>query len=442
MPTLEIDSNKRYMMPNPVFVVSIDNKFLAIARETGNWVLLENDRQRLIYDALSDGHSVVELFDLFSSDDRNDIIKVLTELEAKRFECTDIQYPQQHGIYIYLTNQCNQRCRHCYMYAGDELDQELSTNELQTILEKFSDSGGQVVTFTGGEATLRPDFATIVQFAKKVGLQVCVLSNGLLWTDDLLNCVKTAIDEVQISIDGFDRESYKQVRGTDSFDKALSTVDNLVSAGIRTTVAVSPLLDTLLEHEHQYITFAKELSSKYSGKTFFVKFNTELMEGRNIVPTEQENQQYRMASRRIKDACAPFAEEEGFAIDHVGNTVFHNCGYGGITITANGDVYFCSIVSKCTKQANVRTESFESILEKSKKAMALSKISNLIPCSECPLKFLCGGGCRIKNFRKLVETFVGNQIEHTRFSRDIPCTQDQKEKFYRLMVKANSFFYR
>lgn len=125
-----------------------------------------------------------------------------------------------------------------------------------------------MVTFTGGEATLRPDFIAIVQFAKEIGLQVCVLSNGLLWTADLVNRIKTVVDEVQISIDGFDRESYQQVRGTDSFDKALSTVDKLVCAGIRTTVAVSPLLDTLLEHEQQYITFAKEMTSRYSGKAF------------------------------------------------------------------------------------------------------------------------------------------------------------------------------
>lgn len=113
MPTLELNPNKKYMMPRPVITVAIDNKFLAIARETGNWVLLENSHQREIFDALSDGHRVAELFDLFSSDDRSNIIRVLTELEAKRFESTDIRYPQQQGMYVYLTNRCNQRCQHC-----------------------------------------------------------------------------------------------------------------------------------------------------------------------------------------------------------------------------------------------------------------------------------------------------------------------------------------
>ena len=184
------------------------------------------------------------------------------------------------------------------------------------------------------------------------------------------------------------------------------------------------------------------MTSRYSGKAFFVKFNTELMEGRNVAPTESENRQYRETSQRIKDACVPFAKEEGFAVDHADNTIFHNCGYGGITIAANGDVYFCSITAKCAKQANIRTESFESIFAKSKKAMGLSDISNLTPCNECPIKFLCGGGCRIKHFRELVETSVGDEADHTRFVRNTSCTQEQKEKFYHLMVKANSLFYR
>ena len=128
MPTLELDPNKKYTMPHPVITVAIDNKFLAIARETGNWVLLE----------------------------------------AKCFESTDIRYPQQHGMYVYLTNRCNQRCQHCYMYAGTELDQELSTDEIQSLLKNFSKCGGQVVTFTGGEATLRPQFIPILQFAKEI----------------------------------------------------------------------------------------------------------------------------------------------------------------------------------------------------------------------------------------------------------------------------------
>lgn len=442
MPTLQLDPSKRYHMPAPISIVSIDGQFLAIARETGNWLLLRNERQLEIFQFLSAGHRVSAVFTSFPQDAGKDIIQVLTELEAKHYEDTAVQFPQGHGIYIYLTNRCNQRCHHCYMYAGEELTNELSTGEIQTLLTEFSEHGGEVVTLTGGEPTLRPDFTELVCFAKKVGLKVCVLSNGLLWTEKLIQAVKKYVDEVQISVDGFDAESYQQVRMVDTFDVALSAVDRLVCAGIRTIVAISPLLNTLIDHEQQYIAFAKSLITKYEGKPFFVKFNTDLMEGRNISPTETENELYRACAKRIKDSCIPFSEEKGFASDHFDNTIFNNCGYGGLTITSNGDVYFCSITAKCAKQANIRVEPFESILEKSQRARQLSDISNLRPCSECPLKYLCGGGCRVKHFQKLVEVEISSSKELPIFVRNTPCTQNQKDKFYRLMVKSNSFFYR
>ena len=65
------------------------------------------------------------------------------------------------------------------------------------------------------------------------------------------------------------------------------------------------------------------------------------------------------------------SEEEGFALDHRNNTIFNNCGYGGITVASNGDVYFCNLVSQCMKQANIRENTFEEIHELSKKARAL-----------------------------------------------------------------------
>lgn len=441
MPELELNPHKIYKMPNPVVVESVDSCFLAIARDAANWILLKNERQLEIFNCLSSGTCVLDLFNSFSQEAYGDIYAVLVELEAKQFENTIIQHPQEHGMYMYLTNRCNQRCLHCYMYAGAANASELSTKEIHEILESFSQSGGEVVTFTGGEATLHPGFISIVSAAKRLGLKVGILSNGLLWTQDFIDKVKSSIDEIQISIDGFDADSYKQVRGVDTFELVLNSVERLINAGIRVTVAVTPLFETLIECENEYIAFAKKLLEKYSTNEFFVKFNTELMDGRNVSPTDEENQIYRTVVNRIKSECSPFSSEEGFALDHINNTVFNNCGYGGLSIASNGDVYFCNLITQCAKQGNIRMDTFENILSKSSKARKLSDVNNLIPCKDCALKYLCGGGCRVKNFKNLVETKVGDQAsEH--FIREISCTKEQKEKIYRLMIASNNLFYR
>lgn len=445
MPKLELDTQKSYKMPVRISTVSIDGNILVISRDTANWLLLHNEQQLSIFNALNAGCTIASLFKNFPSDARQDIMRVLIELEAKRFENTTVQFPQEHGMYLYLTEKCNQRCRHCYMYAGEgSIDsEELSTKEIGEILRKFAEYGGEVVTLTGGEATLRSDFVKIVQTAKKLGLKICVLSNGLLWGDSLIGMVKDYVDEVQISIDGFDAESYKCVRDMDAFEQVLDAVDRLVAAGVKVTVAITPLLETLLPNQSKYIQFAKDLIEKYGRKDFLVKFNTELMEGRNVAPTETDNDLYRSAARKIKSACNPLSDEKGFALDHKNNTVFNNCGYGGLCVSATGDVFFCSIIAKCAKQANIRTDSFEKIMEYSAKARAASDINNLLPCRECALKYLCGGGCRVKHFRDLVQARIYDQKNEDMvgYIRDTVCTEEDKNKIYHLMIAANELFY-
>ena len=81
-----------------------------------------------------------------------------------------------------------------------------------------------------------------------------------------------------------------------------------------------------------------------------------------------------------------------------------------------------------------------------KRLRAFSDISNLYPCCECDLKLICGGGCRVRNFSKLVrlnwqklEDEVDNIVIR---KREVMCTKQDKEKMYDLMIKSNKLFYR
>lgn len=440
MPELELNPQKVYKMPDSLFTEAIDNQFLVIARDSANWLLLRNEQQLQIFRQLASGKSVLNVFTEFSKCYPEDLYAVLVELEAKQFENTETNHPQEDGIYIYLTNRCNQKCHHCYMFAGNGDCTELSTAEVLELLNIFSKAGGKVVTFTGGEATLHPGFKSIVSHAKKSGLRVGVLTNGLLWTQEFIDAVKESVDEVQVSIDGFDPESYARVRGMDVFNRVLEAVGRLADAGLRVTVAITPLLETLMGNEERYAKFAASLIEKYQDKEFFVKFNPELLDGRDIAPSKADNEKYHSMIQKIKSQCATCSEEEDFAIDHIHNTIFNNCGYGGITIASNGDVYFCNQIPECAKQANIRTHDFNEIMSLSRKARIYSDIDNLLPCKDCPLKYLCGGGCRVKFFRKLVLTDISSAPQMC-YMREEPCTKEKREAMYRLMIRASHLFY-
>jgi MoaA/NifB/PqqE/SkfB family radical SAM enzyme len=55
---------------------------------------------------------------------------------------------------IYLTNECNLRCKHCFV-GHDQLRPRagLSTEDAQAVIANFAASGIKTITLLGGEVT-------------------------------------------------------------------------------------------------------------------------------------------------------------------------------------------------------------------------------------------------------------------------------------------------
>lgn len=441
MPQIKIEPQRVFDFPQPLAIERSDDKYLVIAPEVANYIVLDNARQLEIFERLASGSTVAEVYAEFAEQFRADFMQVLKEVIGKHFEDKTYSENYVQGMYMYLTNNCNQRCNHCYMYASTRQEDELTTAEVVATLKEFARHGGRVVTFTGGEATTRMDFIDIVAAAKASGLIVGLLTNGLRLTAEYVARLKDYVDEIQLSLDGYDAASYCEVRNTDSFNEVMRAIELVVAAGLRTTVAITPLQSTLIDHEADYIALATKLKEKYPGQ-IFIRFNTELMEGRNILPTEAENVAYRAAIKRIKQVVAPSSSAQGFALDHKGNIAFVNCGYGGLSIACNGDVYFCNLVAKCRCQGNIRSDSLATILERSARARVQSSVNNLRPCGNCALKFLCGGGCRVKSFSRLTQLDFTEPSDVQYIKRDEPCSLEYRTRLLRTMVDASRYMYR
>jgi hypothetical protein len=78
------------------------------------------------------------------------------------------------------------------------VDRELTSSEWLTILEKAWAAGIPHVTFTGGEATLREDLASLISLARKIGLVTSLLSDGLKLADPLYRhgLLQTGLDHL------------------------------------------------------------------------------------------------------------------------------------------------------------------------------------------------------------------------------------------------------
>lgn len=439
----EIDVEKRYMIPEKLAEIRIDDKILIISIESSNWIVLKSENEKMIFDKLRK-YSIEEVIDFMNNQSisENELINVLIQLEAKQFENLDVTYIEDKGMYIYLTNKCNLRCNHCYMFAGKEEYNELKLEEILKILDDFVANNGRVVTFTGGEVTQREDLIEILKYSSKLGLVNTVLTNGVEWNEELINQTYKYINEVQISIDGYDEQSNSKVRGNDNFEKAMNATELFFDKKVRLSVAITPLFDGLEKAKEKYIHFGKTLIDKFKNGEFHLKFNYELLEGRNINLANINNVKYSDVMHYIVNECYENSEEKEFILNHSNSVMLNNCGYGGITISANGDVYFCNRIHEVKSYGNIRNTDFATIIESSKIAKKLSDINNLKPCCDCELKYICGGGCRITNFPELVcLEDLNSNIQYTNFAPR-KCSKEIKEKYYRMMIRTNEQFFK
>lgn len=86
-----------------------------------------------------------------------------------------------------LTYRCNQACKHCYcnLPGNDSCkSQELSTREIERILDEAAEAGCLWLLLTGGEVLLREDFGRIYLHAVRKGMLVEVFTNATLINEE------------------------------------------------------------------------------------------------------------------------------------------------------------------------------------------------------------------------------------------------------------------
>lgn len=430
-------------MPQNIKFVDYDNKIIVVAPAYANWIVLESPIQLEVFKCLKQGKTIKETLNLYG-DNQNDVKHVVTQIEARKF-CTKKVHSsadEKRSMHLYLTNKCNLRCPHCYMFSGNPIQGEITTDEVLKLVKDYRIiAKGETITISGGEPTVRPDFTLIVKTAKELGLQVSVLSNGTLFKDDEVQELANYIDSLQISIDGFSEKSNSKIRGKGNFEKSLRAIDSFVRSGVRTSVSITPSPERLKESWMEYVNFAKNLTELYHNYEFEVRFADELLQGRQINLTEEEKREYfNTINKILKEIYGPDYDLMFFVRDLYYGAILDNCMYGIFTVKSNGDVFFCARIGDLNPIANIRTTSMSRISELSSAAEKISRITNLSPCNECELRYICGDGCRIEKFPSLVKVTSFDDINHKKFKR-VPCNDDTKRHFFDLMIRSNKYFY-
>lgn len=426
--------------PDGMELIPYEDKTLVLSVKMGNWIVLYNDSQRGYFSQLVDGKTIGEVYELAMEEGNvPDLLRLLSFIYARKIALVG-QVPQativnaSKYLNVYLTNACNLHCAHCFMNAGIKLANELTLEKWTEVLSDFQQAGGEFVTFTGGEPTMYPQFEEVVIHAHQIGLKATVLSNGLLWSQDKIQRMQPYIDEIQFSIDGVTEQDNAKVRGKNHFQKVVDTVCAFASIGVKTSVATTFTWENLSTAD-EYKRFVDSIKARVGDKVFF-KLTKKMLPGRGKIFSDEENKRYYEqidAIERYVDSTAGYAN---FIEGHEPNVMVRNCGFGGLSIASNGNVYFCNRIHEVDCYGNVNRAGIKEMLLQGKQALELTAVENVSNCHDCKLRYVCGGDCRIDhfNFKGRIKDWKSELVQ-TR------CTEEFKKRLIKKLVDSFTFYY-
>lgn len=423
----ELDLTKSYSLPKEIKIIKYKDKYLAIYTKGTTWIVLDSEEELTIFNKICNHVTLEELFKSYAE---KAVVNVVMQIEAKKFDKPIIKESNIKDLCIYLTNNCNQKCRHCYMYAGDIKIDEVSYKKWIEILKKFKKLGYQGVTFTGGEITVYPGYKEVIKTAHQLGYNVTVLSNGILWDDSNVSEMHKYIDEIQISVDGYDDESYHNVRKYNGFNKAINAVKLFDSYGTKVSIAVTPLYENLSEFIENFREFATDFMQEMPN--VFIKLNHELITGREVNIGDEENKIYKNELKKLVESLYPDYYAESFYLNNKDKIIHSNCGFGGISIASNGDVFWCNRIHELKSSMNVFKNDLLSIDKMSNRIKEWTSVDHTKICKNCEIKYICGGGCRMK-YKGIRDTSTYNREWNHQ------CLD--KESLLEKMIEFNDYFF-
>ena len=318
---------------------------------------------------------------------------------------------QYFSFQWHITDECDQRCKHCYIFSENSCKKidTMNFEQMRYVLQnccEMCDTYDRLPYFyiTGGDPILHPNFWDLLKLLKDKNIPFTILGNPFHLNDDICKKLKYyGCEKYQMSIDGT-RETHDWFRKPDSFDTTLDKIKCVKNAGIRsvimTTVSgininqIPEIIDIVVKNKVDVFAFARYCPTSEEKDT-------------GISPEEYKNLLdvcYKKFTDYEKNGCDTYFNrkdhlwtlyeyEKGiFKIpEGLDDDIIYggcNCGNCHLTILPTGDLYACRRFE--SKVANVFTDRIADIwiCDKMEYYRDYTKFKK---CRKCELLRFCRG---------------------------------------------------
>lgn len=301
------------------------------------------------------------------------------------------------ALHLDLTDRCNERCVHCYIpkNGGAFLPMELAFK----VLHEFRAAEGLFVFVSGGECLLHPDFAVILREARRLDLNVVVLSNLSLCDEKTVSLLKEVDPQfVNVSLYSMDESEHDAITSSPgSWRKTMDAICALRAAGVHLRLA-TPILRENRDAVDALIAFADTIRSHEVIDCDII--------GR--IDHDCSNQSHALSPREMEDVirrhrsqlCLPPRPAEVCRPD----ARVCDIGEDKICVNACGDYYPCDGFHGMVL-GNVARDSLEDVWrgEKMERLRALRN-GDFPKCVRCENRAWCKV-CAMRNFNETGDMF-------------------------------------
>jgi radical SAM protein with 4Fe4S-binding SPASM domain len=311
---------------------------------------------------------------------------------------------------------CDFNCVHCTSAGKPAVPDEINTEDAKRIVDQAYEFGATFFGITGGEALLRKDLFDVIAYAREVGMNASIITDGRLLDGKAFdNIVKNEV-KVSVSIDGGEATN-DLVRGKGAYAASVKAIEKLskeklLNCLVYTLANVNESVTNVNETDFRdVLDLAEKYGARwviYHGMIPYSKDQASL----KACPSPQQNEwawnklfdlqsvyKGKPAINVYYPSYARVAKQRGIADwDNWYNHFFlGRCFFGKfMSIAENGDSIPCSY-NDAYRFGNVKMQSLQSIWDRMQTSEFFTKVrdkSNLNgKCGVCEYKDICGG-CR------------------------------------------------
>jgi len=331
--------------------------------------------------------------------------------------CFGIDY---HYVFE-LTSRCNLNCRHCHAGRDNSIADELTTDQVKSILDSLAEIPDfKLIVFSGGEPMLREDIYEILRYAKDLGLYPMLATNATLINQEAARKLKeSGMLGIATSIDSTDPQKHNEYRrGDKTYQDVIEGIENVRKQGLYIQINIT-ISDYNIDELEDLLLLADSLEAHVVLLYQFVPTGS----GVEIENTALSAQQFHQVIERthrmqkqIRPVIAPVGLPEYFVYLtkkmhlplRLARHIFKGCTAGGrgmFYIKPNGDVWPCPFVP--VKTGNLLESTAKDIWQNSPIIRRLARRDLKEPCRSCRYLQICGG-CRARAYAYKNDLFAAD----------------------------------